>query len=117
MKHRTAAATFVAAIICAGCAVIDSAGTASSDRDIYQLRAWALHDRAAAESRTTHHRLVGIGCGMDGLTMTAAEEDHFPFCEAIDTPEAFCGFDQGDLPLAYECARYLGDFKATKKKG
>lgn len=73
------------------------------------LRAWALFDRQEADRRTYRHRLVGLACGPDRLTMTAQEEDHFPGCDTIDTPEKLCGYDQGDLPTAAECAAYLGD--------
>lgn len=30
------------------------------------------------------HRLVGVGCGPEKLTLTAMEEDHFPQCERIE---------------------------------
>lgn len=62
----------------------------------------AMKSKAAAEQRT---RLVGLACGPDRLTLTAVEEDEFPFpCEAIETPETLCGHGDAD-----ECAAYMGD--------
>ena len=29
-------------------------------------------------------RLIGYGCGPEGVTMTANEEDEFPVCDAIE---------------------------------
>lgn len=74
-----------------------------------ELRAWRLPP-AEAEAATAHHRLIGLACGPDRLTMTAEEEDHFPApCYAVDTPAAMCPADEGDLPTVAECAAYLGD--------
>lgn len=84
---------------------MQNADTVRSDN----LRAWVLFDKAEAEGLTADHRLVGLACGTDRLTMTAIEEDIFPTCDTIDTPENLCGYDQGDLPSAAECARYMGD--------
>ena len=83
------------------------------------LRAW--HDAATAgeaEGRTANHRLIGLGCGPDRLTMTAVEEDHFPApCDTIATPEELCPEDpafadtalSNDPITVAECALYMGD--------
>jgi hypothetical protein len=55
------------------------------------------------------HRLVGLGCGAQRLTMTAREEDEFPTCEAIDGPADMCPTADGSVPTAGDCARYMGD--------
>jgi len=73
-------------------------------------RAWRELEPAAAEAATASHHLVGLGCGAERKTYTAAEEDHFPApCYAVDTPAHLCPDDEGDEPLAWECAAYLGD--------
>ena len=51
-----------------------------------------------------YYRLVGLGCGPDRLTFIASEEDHFPECDTIDTPENLCGRGHD----AQQCANYLG---------
>lgn len=53
----------------------------------------------------SNQRLVGLGCGPQRLTFTAAEEDHFPTCDTIDTPENLCGVGV----TAEDCAIYMGD--------
>lgn len=61
------------------------------------------------------HRLIGFACGPDRLTMTAAEEDHFPTCGAIEAIADVCPPDPAfpalmDEPVtARECASYMGD--------
>lgn len=77
------------------------------------LRAWTNTD-GTAESRTLDHRLIGFACGPERLTMTAAEEDHFPKCDAIEAIEDVCPTPKegqwSDEPVtAAECARYMGD--------
>jgi hypothetical protein len=59
-----------------------------------------LPDQTAARPS---HRLVGLACGPDKVTLTAIEEDHFPQCETIDTPQALCGIDSAET-----CARRFG---------
>lgn len=78
----------------------------------YELRAWRLFDNGEAEAMTQDHRLIGFACGEDRLTMTAAEEDHFPTCEAIEAIADVCPEDMRYPPepvTAAECARYMGD--------
>lgn len=59
----------------------------------------------AAFSGPEAHRLIGLGCGPDRLTLTAVEEDELPApCYAVDTPQNLCGHDDID-----ECAAYMGD--------
>lgn len=55
------------------------------------------------------HRLVGLACGPDRLTMTAREEDEFPSCDAIDTPADMCPTAEGSTASPAECAAYMGD--------
>lgn len=55
------------------------------------------------------HRLVGLACGADRLTMTAREEDEFPRCDAIDTPADMCPTADGSTATPAECAAYMGD--------
>jgi hypothetical protein len=54
------------------------------------------------------HRLVGVACGPDRITTTAAEEDEFPgTCDAIGLPVEFgCNADD----TATQCADYLGRY-------
>lgn len=57
---------------------------------------------ATATGQTSAFRLVGIGCGPAKEILIAVEEDHFPRCAAIDTPQNFCGTDSAEA-----CARRL----------
>lgn len=122
MKNRNQlpaifAAAWVA-IVAGGVAIertqADAATSCSFDAEVCAaLEDEAQHEQALqaallnASQWGANDRLVGIGCGPEGFTFTAREEDHFPRCEAIGTPEQLCGFDMGDLPTAAECAAYL----------
>ena len=65
----------------------------------------AVKEKQGAIAYASQARLVGLACGPERLTLTAAEEDEFPYpCEAIETPQALCGHDDAD-----ECAAYMGD--------
>jgi hypothetical protein len=73
------------------------------------LLSWSTEgDRA--EAITADHRLIGFGCGEHRLVMTAAEEDHFPTCDAIEAIEDVCppsDLIPDDPVTAVECARYM----------
>ena len=79
--------------------------------DLTEMRYWKDLPKGEAEAKTEHHRLVGLGCGLDHKTYTAEEEDHFPYpCYAIDTPERMCATeDLSYIPTVVECAIYMGD--------
>lgn len=106
---HTAAALFGAA---ASVALVVAAAAQTHDAPQLQrdtLRAWAELEPGPAETATESHRLIGFACGPDRLTMTAAEEDHFPTCEAIEPVRAVCpDYEDGEVTAA-ECARYMGD--------
>lgn len=78
-------------------------------------REWATTS-PMAETLTQDHRLIGLACGSDRLTMTAKEEDEFPItgCDTIEAIDVLCpptteGQWAGEPVTAVECARYLGD--------
>jgi hypothetical protein len=99
--------TIIAALLVALWAV-PAAQAAPSDT----LRAWRTAPPAEAETLTAGHRLVGLACGADRLTMTAIEEDHFPVCDTIAPVDELCPEDATLPPeavTAAECARYMGD--------
>jgi hypothetical protein len=70
-------------------------------------RGWTKGEGSIPE----HHRLIGLGCGPNRLTYTAAEEDHFIApCYAIGTPQDLCPTYGEDYPPDLpECVLYLGD--------
>lgn len=89
----------------ATCAAMVTPSLADPQKDV-PGREWTVGD----DFVPVDHRLIGLGCGKERLTYTAAEEDHFPApCYAIGTEVEFCTFE-GEYPAdLIDCVRYLGD--------